>query len=38
MGVNPGLVVADGYPCTLADALVVLHDALPTGHETFHNG
>jgi hypothetical protein len=25
-------------PCTLAHALVVLHDALPTGHETSHNG
>ena len=35
-GWNAGSVVAHGcvLPCTLAHALVVLHKALTTGHET----
>jgi hypothetical protein len=39
-GVNPGLAVANG--CCRAHShtryLVVLHNALHTGHETSHNG
>jgi hypothetical protein len=30
--------VGDGGGGTLAHALVVLHNTLPTGHETSHNG